>query len=149
MEGRRTDESCLADFLETADLRTFSALSSARRIFLPSSSLSASSCWVYYSTVFHPNSDLSANKISFYLSFSIDVPSDNEALAFSTALFSRCDLASPNESWSFELNLYWISFPLRLNDFGSSRRNFLIYLIRLLISSFHARTFNILSRICY
>ena len=97
-EVRPAEIERLTAFLEAADFKAFSALSSALRIFLPSVSLSASSCYVYSSTVFQPNSDLSANKISFCLSESNDVPSQSEALTFSTAFTSRCDLASSNVS---------------------------------------------------
>ena len=124
LEGRKTEETCLAVFLVEADFKAFSALSSARRIFFPSSSSSASSCCEYSSTVFQPNSDLSANRINFCLFVRSNVPSVNDSFAFSTAFVSRCVFASSRESCSFELNLYWISFPLRLNDFGSSLLNF-------------------------
>ena len=44
LEGRKTEETCLVVFLVVADFKAFSALSSARRIFFPSSSSSANSC---------------------------------------------------------------------------------------------------------
>ena len=111
---RRTRESTLLfffDFLAATDFKDFSALSSARRIFFPSWSSSANSCWVYSWTVFQPNSDLSARRVSFYLSVTRDVPSVRDSLALSTALDSRYDLASSIESWILALNLYCTSFP--------------------------------------
>lgn len=121
------EETCLAVFQVEADFKASSPLSSARRMF-PSSSFSASPCCKYSSTVFQPNSDLSGNKINFCLFVSSNVPSDSESLAFSTASFLMCAFASSKESCSSALNLYWISFPLRLNDFGSFLLNFFISL---------------------
>ena len=60
----KTEETCLMVSLVEVDFKTFSALSSARRIFIPSSSFSASSCCEYSSTVFQSNSDVSANKFN-------------------------------------------------------------------------------------
>ena len=64
IEEEKTEETCLMVFLAEADFKTVSALSSERRIFIPLSSFSASSCCEYSSNVFQPNSDLSANKFN-------------------------------------------------------------------------------------
>ena len=85
LEGRKTEKTCLAFFLVVADFKAFSALSSARGIFYPSSSSSVSLCCEYSSTVFRPNSGLSANKINFCLFVRSNVPSVNDSLAFLTA----------------------------------------------------------------
>ena len=54
--------------------------------------------------------------------------SDSEDLALSTGLDPKWDLTSSKVPCSLILNLYWISLPLRLNEFDSRGRNFLISL---------------------
>ena len=109
LKGRTAEESCLTVLLAVADFKAFSVLSSARRIFFPSSSLSASSCSEYSSTVFQLHSDLSANKINFCLSVSSKVLSDIDSLAFSTVLFSRCAFAPFKKPWTSSLLNFFIS----------------------------------------
>ena len=73
LERRKTEETCPAVFLVEAYFKAFSAISSARRIFFPSSLFSTSSCCEYSSTVFQPNSDLTAIEINFSLVESLNI----------------------------------------------------------------------------